>query len=32
MATRYLPREYSKEEAQEAIKLAHEVLKYREIP
>lgn len=32
IATRYLPREYSKEEAQEAIKLAHEVLKYREIP
>jgi len=31
IATRYLPREYSKEEAQEAIKLAHEVLKYREL-
>jgi len=31
ITTRYLPREYSKEEAQEAIKLAHEVLKYREL-
>jgi HEPN domain-containing protein len=32
ITTRYLPREYIKEETQEATKLAHEVLKYREIP
>ena len=32
IATRYLPREYSKEEARDALKLAHEVLKYRELP